>query len=97
MTIFELLSESVKLFADRTAVSHDGKHTTFDQLYRSSCHLADRLEKLSLPPGSPVGVLFENSVEYVIAFFAVLKAGFEDRENDGRRKALCRLRVGMKL
>ncbi|MCK4548822.1 MAG: acyl--CoA ligase, partial [Candidatus Krumholzibacteria bacterium] len=76
MTVFELLSESVKLFADRTAVSHDGKHTTFDQLYRSSCHLSDRLEKLSLPPESPVGVLFENSVEYVIAFFAVLKAGF---------------------
>ncbi len=76
MTVFELLSESVKLFADRTAVSHDGKHTTFDQLYRSSCHLADHLGKLPLPAGSPVGVLFENSIEYVIAFFAVFKAGF---------------------
>ena len=75
MTVFELLSESAKLFPDRTAVSHDGKHTDFSQLYRASCSLADRLEKLSLPEGSPVGVLFENSVEYVISFFAVFKAG----------------------
>jgi acyl-CoA synthetase (AMP-forming)/AMP-acid ligase II len=75
MTVFELLSESAKLFPDRIAVSHDGEHTDFSRLYRASCSLADRLEKLSLPKGSPVGVLFENSVEYVIAFFAVFKAG----------------------
>ncbi len=76
MTVFELLTKSAELFPDRTAVSHDGQHTNFDQIYRASCSLAERLEKLSLPEGSPVGVLFENSVEYVISFFAVMKAGF---------------------
>ena len=76
MTVFELLSRSAEQFADRTAVTHDGCHTSFSRLYRASCCLANRLGKLSLPQGSPVGLLFENSVEYVISFFAVLKAGF---------------------
>ncbi len=75
MTVFELLSRSAGQFADRPAVTHDGCHTSFSQLYRASCNLADHLGSLSLPKGSPVGLLFENSVEYVVSFFAVFKAG----------------------
>jgi long-chain acyl-CoA synthetase len=75
MTVFQLLSKSVEMFPDRTAVTHDGRHTDFSQLYSAACHLSDRLGRLSLPEGSPVGLLYENSLEYVISFFAILRAG----------------------
>jgi acyl-CoA synthetase (AMP-forming)/AMP-acid ligase II len=75
MTVFELLSNAAAAHADRIAVSHDGNHTDFKRLYQASSLLAEHLEKLDLPKGSPIGLLFENSVEYVVSFFAIFKAG----------------------
>ena len=48
---------------------------TYSQLESASDRMAEYLQSLSLAPGDRAAVLFENGIEYVILFFAVLKAG----------------------
>ena len=75
MQVFELLEKIAARYPDRTAVSHDENHTTYARLLEATNALADRLSRLPSGPGARVALLFENSVEYVEAFFAVFKSG----------------------
>ena len=76
MKIADLLTNSVRRFPERTAVTHDDRQITFRQLHRQAAGLADHLRQLSVPRGARIAVLFENSIEYVTAFFAVTMAGY---------------------
>lgn len=76
MKIFDLLSKSAGQYPDRPAVTHDGRHTSFRQLHQQAAALAGRLRELELPEGSRIGLLFENSLEYAVSFFAIFGAGY---------------------
>ena len=76
MRVFDLLARSAALSPEATAITHHERSMTYGQLYHASAALGRRLQELSLPEGSRVGLLFENSVEYTVAFFAIFQAGF---------------------
>ena len=51
------------------------KTLTFAQVYEKTCALAEHFADLGLVPGDRVLIYLDNSIEYIEAFFAVLKKG----------------------
>ena len=75
MRLYDLLRRGAAISPDKTAITH-GKHSiTYRDLLTSADKLGRSLQSDDLPPDSRVAVLCENSVEYVIFFFAALRAG----------------------
>ncbi|PWB76161.1 AMP-dependent synthetase, partial [candidate division GN15 bacterium] len=74
MKVHDLLRNAARVFPDRIAVSHEDRRITFGHLNAASDRLAGYLRQLSLNPGDRAAILLENSIEYVVIFFAVLKA-----------------------
>jgi len=74
MRVSDFLIRTAAAFEEKTAAIHLGRSITYGELYRSSTALAERLRQLGLDPGSRAAILFENSIEYLIAYFAVFMA-----------------------
>lgn len=70
----ELLKRSSATHPDRTAIFVEGKSITYRELDLAVEAFCAELRKLNLPGGSRIALLLENSIEYAIAFFAVLRA-----------------------
>ena len=60
---------------DAVAVVLDGTAVTYRELDRRANRLARHLRALGVPPGQPVGVWMERSIEMIVAVLGVLKAG----------------------
>lgn len=74
MKLIDLLKIGVKKSPDKIAVTHGKRNITYMDLYKSVLTLAGYLRKTDLRPGSRVGILYDNSVEYIVSFFAVTYA-----------------------
>ena len=74
MKVSDFLVKTAAAFEQKTAALHLGRSITYGELYRSSALLAERLKRLDLPPGSRAAILFENSMEYLICYFATYLA-----------------------
>jgi len=60
---------------DKLAISCDQKQLNFRELNQSSTQLANALQQLGIAAGDRVAIYLHNSVEFVQAFLAVVKAG----------------------
>ena len=76
MRLYDLLRRGAAISPDKTAITHGKRSITFHDLLTAADKLGRSLQSNDLPPDSRVAVLCENSVEYVIFFFAALRAGF---------------------
>jgi len=76
MQIFDLLRKTVLLYPDNNAVIHHDKKITYRQLADASVKVAEYLGGVGIEKGGRVAILFENSIEYVILFLGILKAGY---------------------
>ena len=76
MRVADLLEHAAATWPERRAVTHSGRSITFGKLWRVVCRLADHLQTLDIQPGSRVALLWENSIDYVACYFAILRAGF---------------------
>ncbi|MBU0982766.1 MAG: acyl--CoA ligase, partial [candidate division Zixibacteria bacterium] len=74
MKLAHLLEHSAALFPGRIAVSQYERSITYGQLWQAVEHLDRHIRDLSLPGSSRIAVLWENSIEYAIAYFAVTRA-----------------------
>ncbi|MCP5108370.1 MAG: aminotransferase class III-fold pyridoxal phosphate-dependent enzyme, partial [bacterium] len=81
-TIHQLFEEQAAKTPDRIAVSagfaaHRSyrTHMTYNQLNLVSGHLAGRLQKEGIRPGSIVGIMVERSIEMIVGIMGILKAG----------------------
>ena len=74
-TIGRSLAVSAKRFPTKTAVSHPRGALTYRELDDRANQLAHCLIERGIGPGQHVAVLFDNTVEHVIALYAVAKAG----------------------
>ncbi len=59
----------------RSAVIIGNEITSYKTLHSLVANLACDLIKIGIKPGERVGICLPNSVEFVVAFFAVLQAG----------------------
>jgi long-chain acyl-CoA synthetase len=70
-----LLDRAVARFADRSALSFEGRHWTYAQLATLIDRATAGLQQLGLQPGDKVGLCLPNTPYFVIFYYAALKAG----------------------
>ena len=70
-----LLRRAAQQFADKPALAFMGRRIAYRELDALADRAAAGLQNLGVGPGVHVGLYLPNSPHYVIAFFAVLKAG----------------------
>lgn len=75
MLVKDFLVESAKQFPDKTALVYLDNRFTYSELDRLSDGFAVKLLEKGLKDGSRVAVLLDNSPEYLVSFFAILKSG----------------------
>jgi acyl-CoA synthetase (AMP-forming)/AMP-acid ligase II len=74
--LFDILRRGAAIAPDGTAVVHGDRSVTYRKLLLSASRLGRFLRGKCGEPGERVALLFENSLEYVIGFFAVTQAGY---------------------
>ncbi|KON80146.2 long-chain-fatty-acid--CoA ligase [Azoarcus sp. PA01] len=76
-SIGDLFSRSVRQFGDRIAYINMGKGVSYAELDRLSAGFAGYLQgALKLPKGARVALMMPNMLQYPIAMFGVLRAGY---------------------
>jgi long-chain acyl-CoA synthetase len=75
MQIHHFLEDSAARFPDKEAVWFKGKWKTYSEIDSMANRLANYLVSVGVERGDRVAILYENSFEYIAAYFAVLKAG----------------------
>ena len=75
MLIHNLLESSAREFPGNDALWHGQERMSYSQLEARANRLAHGLLRSGVKPGDRVALLFENSLHYVTAHFAILKAG----------------------
>jgi len=64
-----------KRYGEKTALTHEGKNLSYQQLNRASNSVASSLSEIGVGVGDPIGILSGNSMEYIVLFFAAAKCG----------------------
>lgn len=75
MLVHQFLENSAKQFPNRKAVWFKDEWATFSQIEKKANKIANFLIDRGLKRGDRVAILFENSFDYIISYYAVLKAG----------------------
>ena len=73
--VSDFLPNSAARFPDKVALVCDGQRLTYAQIERRANRMANGLLALGVQRGERIAVWMHNSVEAVIAIFAILKAG----------------------
>ncbi|MCL2688624.1 MAG: acyl--CoA ligase [Chitinispirillia bacterium] len=75
MLLSDIIKESSRLHGKREAVWFKGRSISYDELDKKSDALACGLIECGIKKGERLALLYENSIDYAIAFFAITKAG----------------------
>ena len=75
MQINEFLERSAEKFPDKQAVWYKDEWMNFARLNTLSNKVGNYLKEAGICRGDRVALLYENSFDYIIAYYAVLKAG----------------------
>ncbi|MBI4698492.1 MAG: acyl--CoA ligase, partial [Nitrospirae bacterium] len=75
MTLSALLSERAGEIPDKACIKFEKKKYTYSETDRAVSLTAGGLKELGLMPGERVAILMENCPEYIISYFAILRAG----------------------
>ncbi len=71
----EILADSAKRFQTKIAAIHGSQTVTFGELNGLCNGIALRMAASGLQPGQRVALMGQNSIEFIAAFFGILKAG----------------------
>jgi long-chain acyl-CoA synthetase len=74
MKIHEVLARPAELYPHKAAIEQGTRVITYGELHQLTERIADGLRAVARP-GAHVGIWMENSIGYVIAYFAIAKAG----------------------
>jgi long-chain acyl-CoA synthetase len=74
-TLCSLLIKSAESFPDREAIVHGHSSVTYRRLSAWSASVAAYLCREGLKQGDRIGILVQNSVEYVAIYYGILAAG----------------------
>lgn len=73
--IHHFLENAAARYPDKVAVIHEKTRATYRQINTDADRLASFLVGTGVQKGDRVVILMENSVEYVVAYYGILKAG----------------------
>lgn len=68
----KLLERAYKAWPGNIAIICEGRKITYEELYKRSLDLAHELREYGLQPRDRVIIFYENSIEFYVAYFAVL-------------------------
>ena len=74
-TLSQLLSETARRFPERAATIFFGARLTYRQLNDQVSRCAAGLQRMGVSKGDRVAILLPNCPQYVIAYYAALRAG----------------------
>ena len=75
MNLIEFIAEAARRHGDRTAFQLGDRHLSFNDLDKLSNGLAKNLVGLGIQPGDRVALLLENSPDFTVCYFGIIKAG----------------------
>ena len=75
MVLGDIIRKSACLHGEREAVWFKGKSVSYNELDKKSDALACGVIRCGIKKGERVALLYENSIDYATAFFAITKAG----------------------
>lgn len=70
-----LLQRAALSFADKIALLEEGRQLTYREFYFRAVLLSNKLLEQGVKPGDKVFIFYENSLEFYIAYFAILQTG----------------------
>jgi long-chain acyl-CoA synthetase len=73
--LFYFLEESARKYPARACTIFKGAKVTYAEMDELTDRLAAGLAELGVKKGDPVGLLMPNTPQFVLAFYAILKAG----------------------
>lgn len=73
--LFHFLEESAKKYPDKPCTIFKGAEISYKEMSKITDQLAAALVDLGVKKGDRVGILIPNTPQFVMAYFAVLKAG----------------------
>jgi long-chain acyl-CoA synthetase len=73
--VFKLLEDSAKNFPDKPAIDFLGKKITYFELLKKVNNAAKSFRDIGVKEGVKVGIYAPNCPHFVIAYYAILKAG----------------------
>ena len=74
-TIGDIPGEAAARFGDKTALIFGGRKVSFAEIDRQSSRVASGLRALGVEPGDRVTLYAQNSVEWIVSYYAIAKAG----------------------
>lgn len=74
-TLYSIIDDAAIKFPEKIATDFFGKHLTFAELAKLTDKLAHSLLELGVTKGIRVGLFLPNCPQYIISYFAILKAG----------------------
>jgi long-chain acyl-CoA synthetase len=76
LSLVSLFKESCQAHAQKAAYSNFGSEITYAELDQLSRNFAAYLQQLGLSPGARVAIMMPNVLQYPVALFAILRAGY---------------------
>jgi long-chain acyl-CoA synthetase len=70
-----ILQRAAQRYPDRIALICEEKQITFKQLYQAACLVSEQLVQKNVLPGDRVLVIYENSIEFFIAYYGAWQTG----------------------
>ena len=75
MQIGSLISRAARQFADAPCLSEGNRSISFREFDAATSRLGNALLALGLKPGERVGVMLPNSIDCLVAYYALAKCG----------------------
>lgn len=75
LLVHEFLENSALLYPDKNAVIHDGCRYTYSEINGLANNLAGTLRSCGVIEGDRIVIILENSIEYIISYYAAMKCG----------------------
>lgn len=73
--LIEIMDEAVRLYSNETALIYENQHVSYAEFSNYTNALANELKKLGVKQGDIVPIMFNRSIEMVVAIHAVIKLG----------------------
>jgi acyl-CoA synthetase (AMP-forming)/AMP-acid ligase II len=95
--IHHFLEGSAARVPQKTALIHEGRRVTYEEINSQANGLAHHLTERGVTRGDRVALLFENCLEFVVSYYGSLKAGAAvallttELKTEGLKKILCEL------
>ncbi len=75
VTISEMIDSVCKKYSKNTAIKCNSEEINYYDFHRKVCNVAKTLRDNGVKRNTPVAIVFDKSIEMIIAMFAVIKSG----------------------